>query len=480
MAGTLALLCIFLLWHQSRRFSDASDLHDTKFSNPAPSRPENADTPPPQSEYAGYNPSYLEPAEHGDADFDPPAPASPPTVTTTTMPPATGWTPSHIHEADQELLADALRYVKAIMDPEDDTFHRLQCPKPSTSRYGYLRDLSATTPSKRTYYFALNLHKCAPLLPRLLGSIVEAIRFLGPSNCALSILEGRSSDGTYEILKTLQTEIEGLGAIYYFDSSEINPVEEGNDRIVKLAELRNLAVQPLISNPQLFSETDTTVLFINDVAICAEDILELIHQRRHQNADMTCAMDWIFSGTSFYDVWVSRGMNGDQFFEIPQDGSWDFNGNLFWNNPQTKARLEAKVPFQVFSCWNGAVAFTAAPLLKKEIQFRSAYQDRGECYLGEPTHFCKDLWYHGYGKIAVVPSVNLGYDDEQGLASKQRNGWTGRTVEQVENTQSGGGQGDLAEPIVWKNKPPELIKCVPTYQQPTWVRWDQSLNEPTS
>jgi alpha-1,3-mannosyltransferase len=51
-----------------------------------------------------------------------------------------------------------------------------------------------------------------------------------------------------------------------------------------------------------------------------EDILELIHQRLLQKADMTCAMDWIYGGATFYDVWVSRAMNGDQFFEVPQSG----------------------------------------------------------------------------------------------------------------------------------------------------------------
>lgn len=37
---------------------------------------------------------------------------------------------------------------------------------------------------------------------------------------------------------------------------------------------------------------------------------------------MTCAFDWIFNDTTFYDVWVSRTLVGDRFFEIPHDGSW--------------------------------------------------------------------------------------------------------------------------------------------------------------
>lgn len=40
-------------------------------------------------------------------------------------------------------------------------------------------------------------------------------------------------------------------------------------------------------------------------------------------------------------------MTGDMFIEIPQTGSFDFKHNLFWNDPDTKTRWEAKLPFQV-------------------------------------------------------------------------------------------------------------------------------------
>jgi alpha-1,3-mannosyltransferase len=144
-----------------------------------------------------------------------------------------------------------------------------------------------------------------------------------------------------------------------------------------------------------------------------EDILELIHQRLLQKADMTCAMDWIYGGATFYDVWVSRAMNGDQFFEVPQSGSWEFSNNLFWNHPPSKDRWEAKKPFQVFACWNGATAFTAKPVMDGEVKFRTVHRGRGndgrndECYMGEPTLFCKDMWHKGFGRIAVVPTFRI-------------------------------------------------------------------------
>lgn len=133
-----------------------------------------------------------------------------------------------------------------------------------------------------------------------MGSIVEAIRFLGPQNCALSIVEGRSTDGTFEILNLLQENLTEAGIKYYFQSSDINP---NQNRIQALADLRNLALKPLRDNFDRFSQ-DATVIFLNDVSICMEDILELIHQRIFQEADMTCAMDWTYVGSdpTFYDV----------------------------------------------------------------------------------------------------------------------------------------------------------------------------------
>jgi len=382
---------------------------------------------------------------------------------------------SPLRVGNSTLLADSPRYIAAIMDPSNTNLSRLSCPPPASGRYDYLRQSVAGSinPSwKPKYFFALNLRQCVDILPSLIGSIVETIRFLGPYNCVLSIVEGLSDDGTYEVLKQIHNEMELLGVKYYFDSSEINTKSGGDERrIALLAELRNLALRPLLESPHLY-DPDTTVFFINDVSLCMEDILELLHQRVRQHADMTCAMDWIVDGTQFYDVWVSRTMQGHQFFEVPQSITWEFSKNLFWNDPKTRARYEARLPFQVWSCWNGATSFTAKPLLEGKVRFRSHYP--GECLMGEPTHFCKDFWHHGYGKIAVVPSVNVGYSDEQSAAVKRLQRYTAENV-------LGEPKENLPTMIDWQAKPPDLIKCVQSYfdyQHPTWVKFDEGLEPP--
>ena len=103
------------------------------------------------------------------------------------------------------------------------TFPKLPCPTTIGPRYAHLK-----------YFIALNLYEVAPLLPRLIGSIIEIIRYLGPPQCALSIIEGRSDDKTYQILGGLRDELEKLGVYYYLDSSSINPHGEDVKRISAL------------------------------------------------------------------------------------------------------------------------------------------------------------------------------------------------------------------------------------------------------
>ncbi|KAL1840257.1 hypothetical protein VTJ49DRAFT_688 [Mycothermus thermophilus] len=322
-------------------------------------------------------------------------------------------------------------YIDAILAPEVTAVPRLECPKPDTSRYEHLRVTGADSEDGViTYFFALDLRQCVKLLPRLIGSIAETIRFLGPQNCALSIVEGNSDDGTGEVLAALRPSLEEVGVTYYLTTTPINPKED--DRIVALAQLRNLAIQPIIdqannktsSSPlaagRRYSAHDTNIVFLNDVAICAEDILELIYQRRFLQADMVCAMDWTYVGPdpTFYDVWTARGMTGDSFFRIPPDGSWDFAWNLFWNDADIYQKLSAHTSFQVFSCWNGATVFGAGPVLDEGVRFRSAR--KGECLQGEPQLFWKKI--------------------------KDAKGYTSR--------------------------PPDMIKCIPTYDNQYFEPWN--------
>jgi alpha-1,3-mannosyltransferase len=355
-------------------------------------------------------------------------------------------------------------YISAILNPSSTVLPRLECPVLNVNRYKILqgsRHGDEVQDPQIDYFFALNLRDCIGILPRLMDSIVEAVRFLGPHRCALSIAEGNSPDGTSDVLSALKPFLEDIGLVYFYNSSKINPAQ-GNARIHKLAQLRNLALTPLYKE-QVKVTDDTTVLFINDVSACAEDILELALQRHSLNADMTCAMDWTYVGPdpTFYDIWIARTISGDSFFEVGSDGNWNSAWNLFWSAPDTRGRYYAKQPFQVFACWNGATAFTAAPLLHG-LRFRDTR--KGECFQGEPQLFCKDMWYRGFRKIAVVPSVNLEYSDEKAADIKKLKGYVSGIVE---------GQEDSA--IDWVFDPPEQVRCMPTWDKQSWRPWNETL-----
>lgn len=361
---------------------------------------------------------------------------------------------------------DITTYLDETLGRKETLLPNLECPVAYHTRYEDLRAKSQPDSNIR-YYFALNLRQVLPLLPQLIGSIVEAIRFLGPKHCALSIVEGNSNDGTADVLVALLPQLEEMDIIYWVKSSPIDPSQ--GDRIMKLAELRNLALKPLLDYTDRVDD-NITVIFLNDIAPCPDDILELILQRQNLGADMTCAMDWTYVGRdpTFYDVWVARGINGDSFFDIPPDGNWNSAWNLFWNAAETHSRFESLRPFQVFSCWNGATAFSAKPLLQKIISFRGPNIEAGECEQGEPQLFCKDLWFHGFNKIAVVPSVNLEYSVGKGKMIKKAKGFT------VDNVAEKNIEGDIIE---WRAEPPEKVKCMPNWENQFWQLWDETLSK---
>ena len=361
-------------------------------------------------------------------------------------------------------------YIKAILDPVDEKFDRLRCPTPSPERYRYLKsdhrtDNLKSVDGQKRYFFALNLRQSIGVLPKLIASIVETVRFLGPESCTLSVVEGNSDDGTFDVLEALRKDMRNLGLEYHLQTSEIDPKQ--GDRIEGLAALRNLALEPLIKEPARYSP-DTAVIFSNDVAICMEDLLELVHQRVFQQADMTCAMDWsdIDPAPIFYDIWIARAINGDTFWEIPPDGGWRYSANLFWNHAVSRQRYDQHKAFQVFACWNGAVVFTAKPIIENQIRFRRSKPE--ECYSGEPRLFCKDLWMNGYSRIAVVPSVNLEYSDEKARKAKELHGYVSDAVK-------GENRDDISLRIEWDAKPPEKVKCMADFADQSWVPWNQGF-----
>ena len=73
-----------------------------------------------------------------------------------------------------------------------------------------------------------------------------------------------------------------------------------------------------------------------------------------------------------------------------------------------------------------------------------------------------------------MPSVNVSYDDEESTKVKQVHGWTGEWVEPETGMREEWNREALIE---WANGPPPVATCVPAYQRPVSMPWDQSLKD---
>ena len=357
-------------------------------------------------------------------------------------------------------------YVDSILDLSNNKIPRLACPGEQSQglRYEVLRKSTDQRGFGVKYLFALDLYQSIGVLPRLLSSIIQATRHLGPENCGLSIVEGLSKDGTYEVLESLRDPLSALGVHYWLIHSGTDSKAEGNERTQELANLRNIALNPLLNEAGTFSESPLFI-FLNDIVVCPDDILEIIYQHQLQGAVQTCAMDWIEKGKDFYDVWASRSMSGNTFWEIPQDGSWAFSQNLFHDHPLSKDKYNRSMPFQTFSCWGGMTVMDAVPFMKGLLRFRRNVE--GECYGGVPQLLGMDLARLGLSRVQTLPQVNVGYSDEEGAEVKRLRGYVHEKVDttnQVKQYED----DTVTERIRWK-EPPHKIRCMPEFGDSWWV-----------
>lgn len=312
------------------------------------------------------------------------------------------------------------------------------CQDLKIHRYDYLKGV-AQPDSKPKYFFALNLHEHKDIIPSLLSAIIQTITFLGPSNTFLSIVSRDSKDGTKEILSALKPSLDALHINYSIIHTQTNSQTSSSSS----AYLHNLVLSPLTSHPTLFSPSPT-ILFLSGTPLCPDDLLELIHTRTSQSVDLLCAMDYTDGGLRFYSALKES----------------------FWNDSATRARFVDKAPFQVFSCWSGAVAMSAAPLVEKGVRFREPSEKRSRDSSGgwlasseEAVRLAAEMWENWYRRVAVASSVSLGLDVvgkrallEAGKVKRKR-GYT------VENVGKNATEKESRGLIQWRKELPDWAMC---------------------
>ncbi|MES1907106.1 MAG: hypothetical protein MHM6MM_000287 [Cercozoa sp. M6MM] len=255
------------------------------------------------------------------------------------------------------------------------------------------------------YMIAANFYNNAESLPRTLEEIEKLLRILNSNKLEnqrvlLSVYESASLDGTPGIVRSWRRHLRSLGvpAVIRADSDAENYAErwrrhnlpqqywEQDDirapnkaRIDFMAELRNEAMAPFLAEQGIYTVDRETgqfasdmrkahewfqrakdlsnvkVVFLNDIVFDAADIVSLVGTNNGKY-DAACAMD--FFG-AFYDTWVTRDLNGDVLS--------GYHPYVAETNAQAKAKKYE--PFQVYSCWNGAVVFRAESL--RGLKFRS-------------------------------------------------------------------------------------------------------------
>ncbi|KAM0789486.1 hypothetical protein ACM66B_000306 [Microbotryomycetes sp. NB124-2] len=323
-------------------------------------------------------------------------------------------------DAVQSLLDD--RWRQMHLEPSD-----LDC---STSQHDQLKYDTDLGHKDEPVLFAINLFNSQHVVPSISRALLDATRVLGPHNVHVSVFENGSTDNTTTALAHFAAALTAVDVRHTILSDPRATDWSKVDRIAQLALYRNYVLRPVNESSSAREKRPFDhVVFVNDVYMCGRDALELLWQRKHQQADAACAMDWRATksplnwfgkskGVKFYDNWVSRDLNGnmlrprlDVFAEM-RDGI----SELF-DQPgaeRYRERFLHGLPVPVYSCWNGILALPASPFQGSQERpatlFRSAFNKPGQCAASECKILARDFWAQGLRRWLIVPSVYVTYD----------------------------------------------------------------------
>lgn len=152
---------------------------------------------------------------------------------------------------------------------------------------------SMHTPDDHKYFFAINLYNSFDVVPDLFSALFKVSAILGFQNVYVSIYENGSNDQTKALLRIFDALCKSVGLRVQIRTS-MRTRGNFNHRIEYLAEVRNAAFVPLHELRDAHGELFDTIVFMNDVLPCVDDLLELIWQSRLNNAGITCAADYMY------------------------------------------------------------------------------------------------------------------------------------------------------------------------------------------
>jgi alpha-1,3-mannosyltransferase len=143
------------------------------------------------------------------------------------------------------------------------------------------------------YFFAINLFNSFDVIPDIFSTLFRTSAILGYHNVFVSIYENGSNDQTKALLRIFDALARTVGLRVIIRTS-MRTRGQFNHRIEYLAEVRNAAMVPLHELRDNENEVFDSIVFMNDILPCVDDLLELIWQSRRQNAGITCAADYMY------------------------------------------------------------------------------------------------------------------------------------------------------------------------------------------
>jgi len=167
---------------------------------------------------------------------------------------------------------------------------QIQLGSEERRRENIKRDLQA---SQHKYFFAINLYNSFDVIPDLFATLFRAAAILGYHNVFVSIYENGSNDQTKALLRIFDALARTVG-LRVIISTSMRTRGQFNHRIEYLAEVRNAAMVPLHELRDNANEVFDSIIFMNDILPCVDDLMELIWQSRKQNAGITCAADYMY------------------------------------------------------------------------------------------------------------------------------------------------------------------------------------------
>ncbi|CAZ83492.1 unnamed protein product [Tuber melanosporum] len=270
-------------------------------------------------------------------------------------------------------------------------------------------------------------------------AVTRLITRLGVENVYFSLYESGSWDNTKGALRELDERLEKLGVERRVILEETTHADEisrtprvGEEgwivtprgrkelrRIPYLARARNRVLEPLLELQAGGGRNGSfdRLLFLNDVIFTVEDALNLLITRNGEYS-AACSLDFLDS-TKFYDTFALRDINGRPAASL----SYPF----FASGPSRDALL-ANLPVPVRSCWNGMVAFDAAPFLPpSNLRFRGVpdslakwHVEGSECCL---VHYDNPVSDKG---VWLNPNVRVAYKAKGWELVRRGVGWPGR------------------------------------------------------